>query len=444
MYPHIMSEIARTPWAIAPAALRGIVTAVNDKLDASDYSKFHGAEPDATKAITAQLGAAVPGSRMSFVRDGIGALQINGPIVPRADVFTDISGLASIDRLTAEFRALEANPDVRHILLVIDSPGGAITGISEFAAAIDASEKPTSVYVYGMAASAAYWIASAADEIIVADTGMTGSIGVVLTLWKKAEDQIEIVSSQSPEKRPDPETDEGAKQLRAMVDGLADVFISTVVKNRSVSKATVIDKFGRGGMVLPTDAIRAGMVDGQMTLSAYLGALINSEKPTTENNGEVFDTPAADGGKQNEKVENTARGAKTMTLTEFLKEHPEAAAEIDAIKAKATKDGKLGAEKAIGERNARAAKILASETYPTPIKAIAAAVLEGTKTAEHLDIAVDVFDSLKAKEQIDGATADSNAAPATPGQNVTPLSRDGVLRSAADIDAEAAAMKAGR
>jgi len=450
-YPHIMGEIARTPWAITPDALRGIMAAIDEGIGSADYPAFHGSDPATTDAVAAQLGTRPEGSRLSFIRDGIGALQINGPIVPRADAFTESSGLTSIDRLTSEFRALEAHPDVTKILLVIDSPGGAITGVSEFAKTVAASTKPTAAYVYGMAASAAYWIASAADEIHAGDTGLTGSIGVVMTVYKGAEDEVEIVSSQSPNKRPDPDTKEGRQELQSTVDDLAAVFIAAVAENRSTTTKAVEDNFGRGGMVMPTDAIKAGMIDGKATFSEYLGLLVSGPpaEPSPDSEPEPvivptmkLDTPPKSGENRGDRANAPTSHPedRKMKLAEFLTEHPEAASEVEAIRAEARAAGVEDTNK----RNAFASTILTSATYPEQIKVIAAAVVTGTKTPEHLDTAVSVFDALKGQDTITDAQADSDAAPATPPQNTEALSTDGVLRTPADIDAAAAAMKAGR
>lgn len=448
LYPHILSEIARTPWAIMPSSLRAIVGAAEGKLSAADYPSFHGADPDAQIAVSEQLGTKSEGARLSSVRDGIGILQLNGPIVPRGDAFTDMSGLTSIDRLSAEFSALAVDPNVKHILLLIDSPGGAITGISEFASMIDTSEKPVTAYVYGNAASAAYWIASAADEIIVGETSMVGSIGVVMSGRKLEDGEWELVNSDSPNKRPDPDTTEGRAEIKRMLNGLADVFVETVARNRNTTPEAVVKNFGRGGMVLPKDALKIGMVDGRSTLAAYLGELIAG--PRVERN--LFDSPPTVGGQQRE--ENESQGASPnpeeskMNLAEFLKEHPEAASEIDAMKAEAASAAAALARtettEATNKRNAQASAILASDSYPASVKAVASAVIAGTKTAEYLETFVAAFDAMKAEQTVAGAVADSANAPATPPQKTDAPSADGVLRSPADIDAAAAAQRAGR
>lgn len=437
-YPHILAEIARTPWAIAPEALRGILSAVNG--DASERTVFHGASQVEQVVASTALGQPRPGSKFSHVRGDVGAIQINGPIVPRADGMEAMSGaLASVDRLTAEFEALDADPAIRRIALIIDSPGGAVTGISEFATRIRAASKPVVAYVYGHAASAAYWIASAASEIYTANTSLVGSIGVVMSLERGEADKVEIVSSQSPDKRPDLDDDAAFAKLQPLVDGLASIFIDTVAANRNTTSADVIKNFGRGGMLLPTDAARVGMIDGVMTLAEFVARQAGETpaQPTTQD--DLLDSPDFTGHNRNNGGE-PHKSEAMMNLSELLKEHPEAKADLDAVVATA-------GEKAIADHRAstaQAAKILASDEYPTSIKAIASAVLAGTKSLESLETAVSVLDALRADKQMDTAKAESEKVPATPAQTIEPLSTDGVLRSAADIDAAAAKLKAGR
>lgn len=444
-YPHILAEIARTPWAMTQSAVAAVNRAARGGLDASDYPTLHGSDPDAQVAVSEQLGTKSEGARLSSVRDGIGILQINGPLIPRGDAMTAMSGLTTIDTLSREFSALVSDPSVRRIVLVIDSPGGAITGISEFASMVASAGKPTTAYVYGMAASAAYWIASAADEIIVGDTAMVGSIGVVMSIPPKGEnDDVEFVSSQSPLKRLDIETDEGADEVQRMVNALADVFIATVARNRGVTPAVVADKYGRGGLVLPAQALASGMVDARMTLANFLSGSENGELTKSKHfNNFAIDNPST--AAENEESEITISNPEDrMNLTEFLKANPDAAAEIDLIKSASEQAGRACATLETNERNGFASKILASSVYPASLKGIASAVLSGERSAEHLKIAVDVYDAMKAEATISGAVADSAATPATPPQNTEPLSMDGVLRTPADIDAAAAAMKAGR
>jgi len=443
-YPHIMAEIARTPWAISSDALSGILAALDGNLSAKDYPIFHRAPESEQVALTSILGEKVRGSAFSFIDGNVGFLQINGPIIPRADDFAEASGVTSIERLTAEFQSLEANREVERIALVIDSPGGAITGISEFATMLAKSEKPLTAYVYGHAASAAYWIASAADSIIMGDTSAVGSIGVVMTIWKGDDDEVEIISSQSPNKRPDIDSEEGRAELQTMVDQLAEVFIKAVATNRGVDAKAVPKRFGAGGMKLSKAAISSGMADGEMTLVEFVSAVASGED---EKLIAKFDKTLASG--ENQKSEgsnpdNMKTQEQKMKLSEFLKENPEAAAEIDKIKAEATSAGKEAATREINERNQAVSQLLASDAYPAQIKDIAAKFVAGAISKDHLDGAVAAFDAMKAQQETEAVVIESKNLPATPAQDIKTPSTDGVLRSAEDIDRESEALRGGR
>lgn len=107
--------------------------------------------------------------------------------------------------------------------------------------------KPVIAYASGDAASGAYWIASATDEIVVSETSALGSIGVVGIYrgktTKEFTETVEIVSSQSPHKRLDPMSDDGRAKLQTRIDAMADVFVSTIARNRSVTPDHVLEHY---------------------------------------------------------------------------------------------------------------------------------------------------------------------------------------------------------
>src|SRR5439155_18801629 len=111
----------------------------------------------------------------------IAVLPIHGVIVPRAGMFSDVSGATSAEGLTARFNSAMADPRVRAIALDLDSPGGAVQGIQELGDAIYAARgtKPIVAVANHLAASAAYWLASQADELVVTPSGEVGSIRVL-------------------------------------------------------------------------------------------------------------------------------------------------------------------------------------------------------------------------------------------------------------------------
>lgn len=259
-------------WAIQPDALQMILEIVSREN-----------QPD-FEAVAAKKAARMDGTDQARIRNGVSIIPVLGPIVRRADFFSEISGATSVESLARDFNAALNDPLVHSILFEFDSPGGEATGISEFANMISAArgKKPMVAFVDGMAASAAYWIASATDEIVTADTALLGSIGVVAKIAnpdaKKASD-VKFISSQSPNKQANPNTEKGAAQYQSLVDHMAEVFIATVAANRGVSEEKVLSDFGQGGVLVGRRAVEAGLADKLGSFESTLSDLAMGKKP---------------------------------------------------------------------------------------------------------------------------------------------------------------------
>lgn len=221
------------------------------------------------------------GAHRAFIVDGVGVLPITGPIFPRANLLTEVSGATSLAMLQRDHILLLADKSAWAIMLLIDSPGGAVSGIANFASrvALGATRKETRAFVMGSAASAAYWIASSASHISVDRTAVVGSIGVVAVVPKQIEaDQdgmiyVDVVSSNAPNKRPDPQSEDGLGIIRSSLDAIAAVFVGDVAKGRGVSVTKVRSEFGQGGVLIGADAVKVGMADKVESQAAAMNAL---------------------------------------------------------------------------------------------------------------------------------------------------------------------------
>jgi ClpP class serine protease len=177
-------------------------------------------------------------------------------------MFTEVSGATSTQILARDLRIADEDPEADKIILKIDSPGGQASGISEFADLVKKTRKPIIAYIDGMGASAAYWIAAAADEFVISRTAEIGSIGTVFVARiSKDTNKVTIVSRQSPNKRLEPGTEEGNKALQERADALSEVFINDVAEFRGVTVEKVLSDFGQGGLLLGQAAVDAGMAD---------------------------------------------------------------------------------------------------------------------------------------------------------------------------------------
>ncbi|MEE4465088.1 S49 family peptidase, partial [Azotobacter chroococcum] len=166
--PRAFELAASRPWLMLPDALDTLMAIADRQGD--------------PEALEARLGKPLDNTRAVSLRDGVAVIPVTGPIMRYANLFTRISGATSTQELATDLQAALDDPKVRAIVLNVDSPGGEATGINELADMIHAARgrKPIKAYVGGTGASAAYWIASAADEVVVDDTALLGSIGVVV------------------------------------------------------------------------------------------------------------------------------------------------------------------------------------------------------------------------------------------------------------------------
>lgn len=272
----LLDAICATPWAIRPEALRAILSIASREdisREAIARAMTHGADGVAEhlRALPAEAVAARQGRRLAKtkkveVRNGVAIVPVEGPIFRYAGMFDDVSGASSVQILAPDFNAALEDPEVAAIMLHVDSPGGEINGIGEFGDMIFGARgrKPITAYVSFLGASAAYWLASAADRIVVSETAALGSIGAVMAVRDPARDEggeIEFVSSKSPMKHADPNSDAGRDQYQSLVDSWADIFIAAVARNRGVSTETVEGDFGAGGLLIGRGAVEAGLAD---------------------------------------------------------------------------------------------------------------------------------------------------------------------------------------
>jgi len=220
----------------------------------------------------------------------VGVLPLVGVIAQHMDLLTDMSGGTSTDRFAADFRALRDDPEIKAIVIPIDSPGGGVYGVDELAAEIRASRgaKPIVAVADSQAASAAYWIASAADRFVVTPGGDVGSIGVLglhtdlSGAQEKAGMKTRVFSfgKYKAENNPfAPLTEESAARQQARVDAIGERFVHAVAENRRVPVATVRSGYGEGRLLNAKEALAAGMVDEIDTLDHVIERL--RERPTT-------------------------------------------------------------------------------------------------------------------------------------------------------------------
>ena len=269
-----MNDAFTTPWAIEEKSLSALIAQ-------ADRLNIEAATPGQVRRRSANM----------TEQNKIAVIQIRGPLFTHHNFFVDLLGGSVLDDLNADFRAAVGDKTIKGILLSIDSGGGQVNGIAELSRTIREarSKKPIAAHISGSGASGAYWIASAASRIFASETAILGSIGVVSSYLdrSKADEmagirRIEVVSSQSPDKRLVPTDDRGLAAEQELVDSLAAVFVRQVAENRGVSEEKVLSDFGQGGVKVGAAAVQAGLADGISTFEDTLSSLAGGKLPEVQ------------------------------------------------------------------------------------------------------------------------------------------------------------------
>jgi capsid assembly protease len=278
-YARVAQMIYNTPWAILEEKLSAIVEMI----------EFHMTGGRLTEEdVQIQLGARVePAPRSS---GAVAVLPLLGVISHRANMLSNFSGGTSTEKFSAMFRNAVADTSVKAIVLDVDSPGGSVDGVDELATEIFQARDSKSIYAVAntLAASAAYWIASAAHEVIVSPSSEVGSIGVLAAhqdfseFDKKTGIKTTLVSAgkfKTEGNEFEPLADDARAALQSRVDEYYGMFTKAVGRNRGVTASAVRDGFGQGRVVGAKKAVELGMADRVATLDETLARLTGSGRP---------------------------------------------------------------------------------------------------------------------------------------------------------------------
>jgi capsid assembly protease len=227
------------------------------------------------------LGDRLEGSDFARVVDGVAIIPVKGPLMRAFSYW-----MWSYEEIGRDLQLAQASNLVRAIVLDIDSPGGLVAGCGDLAAAISTSgPKPVESFVGGMAASAAYWLASSATRVRVGSGAILGSIGSVIEyvdfepmLEKMGAKMVRVVAEQSPNKRLDPHGPEGQAEMQALVDAAGAEFVAGVAAARGVTVVEVMDRFGQGLVFDGMEAIVRGMADDRTTLEEMVAELAGRDQ----------------------------------------------------------------------------------------------------------------------------------------------------------------------
>lgn len=248
--------------------------------------KFPGVSVRAYRKVSWESLGVEPGPTVAVIHvsDFIG----HGP-----DGYSPIFGrVTGSDRIRAAFKQVRENPEVKAVILRVDSPGGEVlaSDLMWREAAITDKVKPVIASMSDYAASGGYYISSGCRKIVAEPLTITGSIGVVASFFNLAElfNEKLGIRFETVKKGPcsdvmnpyRPMTDEEKQRFLQEVKASYDRFVNKVAQCRKKSAADV-DKVAQGRVWTGSQAQAAGLVDemGGMDKAAEI-ALREARLPT--------------------------------------------------------------------------------------------------------------------------------------------------------------------
>lgn len=260
-YARIRQYVGEALWAILPSKL--------ETLRAVLMARAEGIEATAEE-LAAFTGGTSPGMNQA---GAVAVLALHGIIAHRAGMLEESSGGTSTETFARIYRQVMADPNIAAVVLDVNSPGGAVPGLHELATEMLALRGTKRVVAVANAtmASAAYWLAAAAaDEIVALPSATVGSIGVASIYFDDSKEReqngIAVEVFTSSENKADylglgPLSPEARARIQARVNEAGAWFRGDVAKGRNVSVADVRARFGEGIPFGAKDAKAAGLID---------------------------------------------------------------------------------------------------------------------------------------------------------------------------------------
>lgn len=268
-------------WAMEEGRLATLVSAIESALSA-DRDTI--SEIRQTLSLTRRGARETAKSENGYtVENGVAVIPFKGVVTKDPTCFGAFFGG---DAVTSDFvdsvNAAVADEAVRELVALIDSPGGSVDGTQEAADAVYAAraKKPVTALVDGMAASAAYWIASQATRIVANNsTARVGSIGVYAVIpdtsraYENRGVRVHVVKAGESKGGGVPGTTvtpDVLAEVQREVTALYDEFVSDVARGRGISPGQA-RALADGRVHTGRAAIDLGLVDSIASLEDVLG-----------------------------------------------------------------------------------------------------------------------------------------------------------------------------
>lgn len=297
---------------------------------------------DADEAIQARLKAGTwdndededEPSRLLQVQDGVGVLNITGSLVNSDSWWNRLFGVTGYPEIQSALVEAAYNPEIKQVLLNIDSGGGSVSGVEETAELIRTIHnrvKPVVAHTSGNMYSAAMWLGASAGEVYAAKSAGVGSVGVIATHVEKSEAMkqagykptvIRAGKYKALANSVEPLSEEGRKQIQAQVDAAYGVFVDHIAAMRGKSYEYTDQTMAQGREFTAQNATDVGLIDGIKGFNALMSELKEKSIASSKN---LIDTRGNAGRGFGASLEPAKHGEQDMAKKQALTEQDIAA-----------------------------------------------------------------------------------------------------------------------
>lgn len=350
-------------------------------------------------------------------------IPITGVLTNKRSFWDMLLGYAAsltYDEIIQATAEANADPYVKKLTYVFDTPGGSVMGCDDAAVAIAMSEKPTEAVVRGMMCSGGYYLGSQADKITAVSEGaVIGSIGVMVSFYTDP-DMVTLTSSNAPKKAPDVTTKRGKDMVIEGLDEMEAMFYQRISEGRGVTTDFIKENYGQGGTMLAKRALASGMIDkietSRLTLVRRAGMTSDSEEnqslnvePKIQMGTQLLSSKTEPTVSKTETVQTESspiqsgqkpKEKKRMDLETLKIQHPE-------VFAQAVKIGEENGKKMEAERIQAFQDYMDADPENEKLQVICKTEMQAGKTVEQVRPKLDVAirDGKLAKESNAGSVA---------------------------------------
>ncbi len=288
-FAHLATRLFNTPIAIHPRKAEIAMSALSERLGITSIVRADGRplKSGAWYDDDDDFGSSRPTQRDAGydVLNGVAVIPISGTLVHKLGSLRPYSGMTGYDGIRQAWLTAQDDPEVKAIAEIYDSGGGEVAGCADLYETKMAmrGNKPTWAILSESAYSAAYWLASAADKIVVPRTGGTGSIGIICMhvdmseALTKAGLKVTFITSAGADRKTDGHAEialspDALSAIQVEIDAMGDIFYDSVARARGLTVDAV--RGFAAGTFMGAAGVTAGLADAVMAPEQAFAALL--------------------------------------------------------------------------------------------------------------------------------------------------------------------------